>query len=367
VAAVSPPQPAIVSGEQIVSIRTIDGVQIHQFLAGEQSTLIWSRDLREVSRCELTVACQPQHLLLPDLVPWMHWIDVWDGRGEELYWSGPIQKVTCDWAKMIITARDTASLYSRTRCPLTKRWEAADPATIATELWEYLIEIHGLSTKAIERANPLGDRFDYRVSKDTKMLDAIFDDLVSKGLFWSVVSGVPILGPAGLQPIVALGEHDFVGGGIVMVRDGAETDNDVLLRGADSLASVRVERSGLNLQKIVDVDDMFGVSNAARAANQYVRYTSTIRDSISLPEGSILHPNVPLTIGQLIPSTRINIETYGMLFTVELESVEVTLEPGRAEVSVKLESVNDEKPELMKLESSSAADDNFDEDVEIPA
>jgi len=128
-----------------------------------------------------------------------------------------------------------------------------------------------------------------------------------------------------------------------------------------------VERSGLNLQKIVDVDDMFGVSNAARAANQYVRYTSTIRDSISLPEGSILHPNVPLTIGQLIPSTRINIETYGMLFTVELESVEVTLEPGRAEVSVKLESVNDEKPELMKLESSSAADDNFDEDVEIPA
>jgi hypothetical protein len=365
-AAVSPAQHNIVTGEQIISLRTVNGVQLHQFLGSQLTTATWTRDLREVSRAEITVPATAEYLLLPDIVPWLHWVDVWDANGEELYWTGPIQKVECDWSKMVITARDSAALYARTRCPITKRWEAEDPAAIAAELWGYMIETHNLATKTIERNNPLGDRFDYRVVKDTKMLDAVFDDLVSKGLFWSVVSGIPILGPAPLKPIAALGEGDFIGAGITLIRDGAETYNDVLLRGADNIASVRVDRGGLNLQKIVDVDDMFGVSNAARAANQYVRYASKIRDAVSLPEGSVLHPNAPLVIGQLIPSMRVNVEAYGMLFTVELESVEVSLEAGKAEVSVKLESVNDEKPELILAESSSKADDNFD-DAGVPA
>lgn len=358
----------IVSEEQIVSLHSIDGVQLYQFLAGGQNRLSWSRDLREVSRCEITVPVTPDYVRVSDIVPWLHWVDVWDDRGEELYWSGPIQRVEGGWQKLVITARDSSALYARTRCPMTKRWEAADPATIAAELWEAMIERHNLSAKVIERTNPLGDRFDYAVRSDAQMVDSIIDDLVTKGLFWSVVSGVPILGPAPLTPIAALGEDDFVGGGITLVRDGAETFNDVLIRGADNIARARVERGGLSLQKTVDVDNMFGLSNAQRAASQYVRYTSKIRDAITLTEGAVLHPNAPLVMAQLIPSMRVNVEAYGMLTTVELESVEVTCEAGKAEISVKLESVNDEKPELMLIDSGTQATGNEDfTDTEVSA
>ncbi len=341
----------IVTEEQIVSLHTINGVQLHQFLGGQQSTVTWNRELREVSRCELTIPT-PTPMQLIDIMPWMHCIDVWDAYGEELYWTGPVQKVVYGREEVTISARDPAAFAARTRCPITKKWDGTDPAVIARELWEALIEAHGLHAKCVDRTNPLGERFDFDVKADAKMLDVILDDLVSQGLFWSVVSGVPILGPAPLKPIAALGEHDFIGPGLTLVRDGAATFNDVLLRGADNIAHARVDLGGLNLQTTVDIDNMFGVSNAMRAVNQHVRYTSTIRDAVVLADTAVLHPRAPLTIGQLIPSIRINVEAYGLLATTELESVEVTCTPADTSVSVKLESVNDELPELATVDDT---------------
>jgi hypothetical protein len=164
-----------------------------------------------------------------------------------------------------------------------------------------------------------------------------------------VVSGVPILGPAPLKPIAALGESDFINAGVQLVRDGSETFNDVLLRGADNIAHARVPLGGLSLQTTVNVDNMFGVSNATKAVGQYVRYTSKIRDAVTLPQGSVLHPDAPVHISSLIPSVRFNIEAFGLLTTMELEGVEVSCTSGSTTVAVKLESVNDDLPELMTL------------------
>jgi hypothetical protein len=121
----------IVSDEQIVSLHTINGVQLYQFLANAQTALLWTRDLREVSRCELSLPPSLDYTRLPDIVPWMHWLSVWDDTGQELYWTGPIQRLSADRTSMTISARDPAALMARTRCPITKRWDAADPATVA--------------------------------------------------------------------------------------------------------------------------------------------------------------------------------------------------------------------------------------------
>ena len=70
--------------------------------------------------------------------------------------------------------------------------------------------------------------------------------------------------------------------------------NDVLLRAPDSETRARVPMFDLNLQTVIKVDSMFGVSNTDRAAAQYVRYFSKVRDAVGQPGGAVLRPNVAL-------------------------------------------------------------------------
>lgn len=340
----------IISDEQIVSVRTIHGVQLYQFLASGYTSLKWSRLLREVSPCELAVPPNAGYVRIPDLTPWLHWVDVWDDQGRDLYWSGPIQRVQQgrDW--LSVSARDASALLARTRCPLTKRWDSADPSEIAEELWRAMIEHHGLNVKPISRVDPRGDRFEFATVADEKMTDEVMEELTNLGLYWSVVSGIPLLGPARFEAVTALGENDFVDGNLSVIRDGAQTYNDVLLLAGDAKSRARVPMGGLNLQQIVTRDSMFGVSNADRAANQAVRYSGAIRDAISVPQGSVLHPDAPISIKQLVPSVRVNVEAYGLLFTTEVEGVTVQCTKGSTTVGVDLESVNDDLPELIETE-----------------
>lgn len=340
----------VISSEQIVSLRTASGKQLDQFLATHQESLKWTREQRQVSVLEMTVPSVIDADRM-DITPWLHWIDVFDAQGRELYWSGPIQRVSASRSRTSISARDMSALMTRTRCPLTKNWDAADPSKIAGELWAAMIAHHGLNTRAIERVDPRGDHFDFEAIADEQMMSATFDRLVGLGLHWTVVGGVPILGPAQLKSIVALGEDDFTGGEFSFVRDGSQTYNDVLLRGGDNLARASVPMGGLRLQTINNIDDMFGVSNVDRAAKQYVRYTGAIKDTLVLSDGAVLHPDAPLGISQLIPSVRFNVEALGVLQLMELQNVTVT---GEGAVALTLASVNDDLPELVEIAQKGA-------------
>lgn len=342
----------IISEKQNVSIRTIGGVQLYQFLSSGYSQLKWTRSLRDTSICDLLVPPNAGYARIPNITPWLHWVDVWDERGDQLYWSGPIQSAEQghDWLKL--SAGDVSSLASRTFCPLTKLWDAADPAEVASELWDAMVELHGLNVKPIARNDPRGDRFQFSCTADEKMTDEVIGDLTNLGLYWSVVAGIPLLGPARFDAIAALGEKDFVDAQFSVIRDGANTYNDVQLRGADAISRARVPMGGLNLQKIVTIDDMFGVSNADHAVQQYVRHTGAIRDAISVPRGATLHPDAPIRIERLVPSVRVNVEAFGLLTTMEVEGVTVSCTKGATSVGIDLESVNDDLPELVKLEQS---------------
>lgn len=336
----------VVSPEQIVSLRTASGKQLYQFLAGHQESLKWTREQRQVSFCDMAVPGVIDSGRRLDITPWLHWIDVFDDQGRELYWSGPVQRVSAGRSRTAITARDLSALMTCTRSPLTKRWEAADPAEIAGEMWAAMIGHHGLNTRATQRMDPRGDRFDFQAAADEVMMSVSIDRLVELGLYWTVVGGVPILGPAPTKPVAALGEHDFIGGEFSIVRDGRESYNDVLLRGADNLSRASVPMGGLRLQTIVNIDDMFGVSNVDRAAKQYVRYTGAIKDTLVLSDGAVLHPDAPVDISQLVPSVRVTVEALGVVQLMELLNMTVT---GDGNVAVTLASVNDDLPELVEI------------------
>lgn len=339
----------IVTDNQVISLHTYSGVQLAQFGPSDQVGLKWTRDLREVSQCDLSLAAG--EIGVADVVPWLHWVSVWDLDRTALLWTGPVLKATESLSGVTLTCRDIGSLMARTRAPITKAWSTADPSRIARELWLAMIEHHNVKSTPITRVDPEGDPFDFTVEADTKMLDSVMSDLVGLGLRWTVVAGTPILGPMPAEPIATLGEADFIGADIQVVRDGSVTYNDVLLRGADYSSRARVALSGLNLQTLVNADDMFGISNVDRAVKQYARHTASIRDALTLPSGITLHPDAPVSIDELVPSARFIIEARGLRSLMELETVEVTRGSGENTVSVSFESIT-ELPELAEVSSS---------------
>ena len=333
----------MLGANQMVSLHTMSGVQLYQFPASEFQSLTWSRELGNVSRAEMSVPTKS----VDDITPWLHWMSVWDDH--DLLWTGPVQRATYNRDVTVITAQDCAALLSRTRVPLTKMWESTDPARIADELFNAMFEQQRQVGRVIVRQDPLNDPFNFETTADVQMLDAVIDDLVGLGLTWSVVAGTVLLGPAPRTSIAGLGEDDFVNDSLSLVRDGTRLFTDVLLRAADDQTRARVNVGGLNLQTIVDVDSLFGVSNADRAARQYLRYCSRMREAVALDGTSQLHPLAPLTIESLVPSARVTVTAYGVTSLMEISAVEVAVSSNRTEVSIGLESVDDDPPELIKI------------------
>jgi hypothetical protein len=335
----------MIVGRQMVSLHTAAGVQLFQFAPADVDELRWSRELCDVSRCEVSV---PTYLV-EDITPWLHWISVWGEDGQSLLWTGPVQKATYRRDSTSIEARDIGALMSRTRVPLTKAWEATDPAFIARELWQNMIDLHRLRGKPVVRRDPLADPFNYNTVADEQMLDTTMEDLVGLGLTWTVVAGTVLLGPAPRTSMASLGEDDFLDGNLALVRDGSRVFTDVVLRAADAKSRARVNNAGLNLQTIVDVDSLFGVSNADRATRQYLRYTSRMREAVILDGSAMLHPYAPLTIESLVPSARVTVSAFDVLSLMELQSMEVAMTAEGASITVGLESVDDDPPELVKI------------------
>lgn len=342
----------MILGEQVAVLRTGRGVQVGQFPASAYNRLVWGRELREVSRCELVFAPGLDVPGLAEVTPWSHWLDVWDTDANAMVWSGPVMKVSRNRVRgeVMVSARDCSALASRFRCPITRRWESVDVTAPARVLWELLSDAHGLPAPAV-RLDPYTGRVDFDATADADTLTAVLDRLVRLGLRWTVVAGVPVLGPGPRRPVTALGEHDFPDG-VTVVRDGSQLCNDVLVRVADEAVRAHVPTSGPLLQRIVTVDNLAGLSNADAAARQYLRDRSRVREAVVLDGAARLDPRAPIGLPELVPSTRVTVEADGLLALMELHSVEVTCQAGSVEVAVGLESVDDDPPELTAVDKS---------------
>lgn len=339
----------VVSEIQHVVLHTYDGIQVAQFTSERQLSLRWNRALREVSTLDLTVPTTSGYDI-PTVTPWMHWASVWDEHVNTCYWTGPVLRAARTHTSLTLKAADIAAYLKRTRCPVDRAWEARNPATIAAELWEMMAEARQFNTRPVVLRDPRGHVFDFTATRDAEALDQTFNKLVQLGLYWSVVSGQPVFGPAPLEPFRALGEEHFQSDSIALVRDGSNTFNDIVVRASDTISRARKDLGGLQLENIVNLDDVAGVGNADRAAQEYVRQLGGIRDSIEMPSGAVLAPDAPVDIQELIPSVRINVEAFDLLQTFELENVSVALAPGQIpQTAINLEGVNDDLPELVAL------------------
>jgi hypothetical protein len=336
---------SIVTGEQMVVIRDTSGVPVFEFPPSQIVSLQWGREGQQVSKC--TLATPP---LLDSggnfvrIVPWLHWLEVWSTDMDPvLYWTGPVQEPSSDQFGGQITASDVGVFLAKTRCPITESWDAVDPSIPALAAWQGMLTQQGLDRIVpIQRINPWGQRFDVTLTSDVETLDKTMSEMEQMGLYWSVNAGIPLLGPMPLQPIASLGLAHFAQQGPRVVRDGTTVFNDVLVRGPDNIVRASVPLNGLNLQTIVNLDNMFELTNVLSAAQQYVLYTGSFRTTINVPSGAILVPDAPVTVDQLVPTARYAVEVFGVRVRMQLQSMQCTLTSGQTpQVAVTLVEVPD--------------------------
>lgn len=336
------PGATAIVADQAVTIHTAQGVHLYDFLPTTQFSLQWGRAQRQVSKCALVVPSPLDADTVPDIIPWLHWVSVWNDIGTSLLWTGPIQDWNANRVSMTVDAADIGAYMTRTRQPLTKDWDNTDPADIANEMWVAMIANNSLGVTPIVRDDPEGTPFDYQSIASQTTMDKQISDLVNLGLYWTVVAGVPILGPAPNTPWTTLADTDFLGGdGVTITRDGSSTFNDVLLYAADGTAQARVPMAGLNLQTVVQANTIFGVDNANKAVVQQARYSAQMRDTVSLGQGTTLNPDAPVTLEQLIPSSKIALEAYGLLTTMMIDTVSVSASQQNTSISLTLEQYTD--------------------------
>jgi hypothetical protein len=319
----------IVTDQQMVSVRTVTGQTITEFVPSQLAGLQWGRENQQVSQCTLTTPpLLDKHGNWSGITPWLHWVDVWStDMDPKLYWSGPIQKPATDQFAGQIIAVDAAAYLARTRCPLSQSWNAIDPSIPALACWQQMLAQQGVNgINPVQRNNPWGQRFDITITSDVETLDQTMQELEQMNLYWSVNAGVPLLGPMPLEPIASLGQNDFLARGLQLTVDGSQVFNDVLMRGPDNIVEVSVPLDGLNLQTLVNLNNMFELSNVQSAAEAYVLYTGSFRKTIvSAGNAPLNNDSANITIDQLIPTARYAVEAFGVRVRMQLNSMQVTV------------------------------------------
>lgn len=311
------------------AVHTVDGRRVADLPARSVLSAVWTRELSEVSRCELTSTDEAAH----DIVPWHHWITAYDG--DTVVWTGPVQRVQLGRTTATISARDVSTFMWRTRTPVTKRWQGTEVARIAAELWALMLELHRVDAEPVVRRALSTAAFDVSADADKSMLHQMHDELVKLGLRWTVVAGRPILGPVSTKPVASLGEADLVAD-IEVIRDGTNTYNDVRLQGQNFAAYSLTDLGGMRLQTLVSLDTVFGVSNVQNATDAYAAQVSQIRDSLVVPAGASLRLDQSFGLDELVPGAMFAVYARGLSAMMRLEQVEVRRTPGAYDVAVTL-------------------------------
>lgn len=332
----------VVTADQHITLHTASGVMIYQFSPGDYTSATWTRKQRDAGTLDLAIP-PAQFDRLPEIADWVHWCSVWDGERNKALWTGPIVSVRDNRSGLRLAVKDHAAYLQKTRTPMTKRWDNADPAVIAGELWAAMVELQGIRTSpAIVRPDQWGYRYAFNTTSDANMLDQVLSNLVNLGLVWTVVAGQPLIGPLSRTPVATLSEDHFVGDAITLVKDGSAIFNDVLVRVKDAVAEARIEYHGQRLQTIKTIDSLSTISNAITAAQGYVAQTGVVKTRLELGDGTVLHPDAPVTIDELVPSARFIVEARGVRQRMQLTSVEVARSAGSS--TVKVTMISDEDP-----------------------
>lgn len=322
-----------------VLVHDVHGVPIVELSCRDVDAIGWSRELSEVSHCDLTVGGVAAEDVLNKVRYWVHHVTVY--RDDEFVWTGVVQRISGDFDTAKITARDYGCYAWRTLTPVSKTWSNTDPTLIAAELWAAVYQWHVLPG-AEPTVFPSSVAYDVAAAKDRQRTDQTLSDLVKLGVEWTIYRGrvvvMPTVRSRELVTPIMLADCDFAER-MSIVRDGARFYTDITVRGKNFTANATRDVAGLRLQDIVNLDDLFGAQNVRTAAEQLVSRRATNQLQVVVPSGATLRPDAPITINRLMPGVIVPVFTTlagGVTVERRLEKVEVSQGPGGERVAVTL-------------------------------
>lgn len=316
-----------------VSIHTVDGRSIGDIPCDAVLGFSWGREQNEVSICDFDVASEAVSEIGEDIRPWLHWVTFW--HDDVAVWTGPIQTCHIRSQTTSISSRDPSTFMWRTRLPISRTWVETTPAHIAELLWRRMFELHRVRTVPVVLETVGTESFSITATADQRMLYQFMDDLVKVGLNWTVIAGRPVLGDFPSDPVAELQECDFMVE-LERLRDGTQTFNDIRVQGQNYATTVTASLAHLNLQNIVSIDDVFGVSNITKAARQYVRDQAQIRDVLYVPPSATLNGEAPVTLNDLVPGKSFIVHAQGLSSIMRLDGMTVSGSPSTFDVQVTL-------------------------------
>lgn len=332
------PPPQVIQFDNVAfSIHTVDGRMVGDIPCEAVTGFQWGREMNEVSTGNMSVTTEGAAEVLAEIRPWVHWLTIW--HDNEAVWTGPIQSARLRRSTSSITVRDPSTFMWRTRVPITRTWRETSPADISELLWVRMLELHRIRTRPLVLPSVAQETFTLTAQGDQRMLFQFMDDLVKVGLRWTVVAGRPVLGNFPTDPVAELQECDFMVE-IDRLRDGTQTFNDIRVQGQNYVQTVKAPLADLNLQNIVSLDDVFGVSNITKAAKQYVRDQAQIYDTLFVPGGATLHPEAPVTLNDLVPGKYFLVHAQDISQLMRLDAMNVSGSPSSFDVQVTLVAEN---------------------------
>lgn len=291
----------------------------------------WGRQLSEVSQCKISAPLQD---ISTQLIPWVHWVSCW--HGQSLEWFGPILEVDRTRTGMSIDARDVSILMAHTRTQVTQSWDQLNVAPIARDMWRHMLDFQGIDAEPVVLpALATAATYNVAVTADHRYVSQDMADLVKLGLLWTVVRGRPVLGTQPAAPVAELEDSHFSADASIH-RSGAKTANDVRIQGKNSAYTARAPLAGLRLQSIVNLDNLFGVANIQRAAEEYLSRTAVIRDEVVLPSNATLTLDAPVELSDLVPGATLSVSALGVRTILRLDQMQVSGSSSGTSVSVSM-------------------------------
>lgn len=310
-------------------LHTDDGVQLGAIETPTGFT--WSRERNETSRLSVTA---PMQRLGEEIVPLKHWLSCW--HGQSLQWIGPVLVADRSRQTLKVDCRDVSWFMAGTRTQTTRQWAVSDVGPIAADLWREMLTMRQLRADPVVLPATRDARYDFTVKAELRTMAQDMAELSKMGLRWTVVRGRPVLGDQPVTPIAELADEVDLSGGAMIRRSGAQFANDVRLQGKNGATVARIPVAGLQIQRIVSLDDLHGVANIRAAAEQYVQRSAVLRDELIVPSDATLSPDAPVSLDELVPGVHLTVSALGLRTVLRLDQVTVSGSAAGTTVAVRL-------------------------------
>ena len=326
-------------GDYAVTLSERNGRILWQSRVSTLSSVAWGREKNEVSKATISTVMPAEitHLL----EPWIHLLTI--ERDGDLVWEGIVVRIESRKNFVTIDASDAAFMFSRRRVPHGRVWRQHDASQVMRTHVEDALgykDPTNIVENIVERPSRLWVTAAYDAAEC--MIDEVVDDLVGQGLSWCVSAGRLLIGPVASEYTTAQLSDAHLDAEMTVVKDGSEVVTDALVVGKGVWGQYVDSLSPLGLiQAIESADGAVRSAECSMQAKRLVDDASVTPRRLTIPSGSRLLPDAPVSLSELIPGVQVPVSSRqtGVLMSslMQLTSLSVTADSGGENIQITLE------------------------------